>query len=262
MRYKIIDAHAHIFPDKIASAASQNIGDFYSIPMLYDGSAGVLLDMCAKHGVEKTIVSSVATKVHQVRSINTFICESCRNPAFAGLISLHPDLTPKEIDREIEFALANGLKGVKLHSDFQRFDIDSPKAENIYSAVAGVLPVLFHVGDPNKDFSHPKRLVKVLKRYPKLKAVAAHLGGYTKWDEVACYAEVDCRFDSCSALCFMDRERGARLIEFFGADKVMFGSDYPMSGADKERDILLSLGLGQEKEEKILRENAREFYNL
>ena len=209
--------------------------------------------MCAKHGVEKTIVSSVATKVHQVRSINTFICESCRNPAFAGLISLHPDLTPKEIDREIEFALANGLKGVKLHSDFQRFDIDSPKAENIYSAVAGVLPVLFHVGDPNKDFSHPKRLVKVLKRYPKLKAVAAHLGGYTKWDEVACYAEVDCRFDSCSALCFMDRERGAA-YRIFRADKVIFLS-YPMSGRTGGISCSLRAGAGKKK----VRENARKY---
>ena len=30
---KIIDAHAHIFPDKIAVKASESIGHFYDIPM-------------------------------------------------------------------------------------------------------------------------------------------------------------------------------------------------------------------------------------
>ena len=35
---KIIDAHTHIFPTKIAFKASESIGNFYGIPMHSDAS--------------------------------------------------------------------------------------------------------------------------------------------------------------------------------------------------------------------------------
>lgn len=263
MHTKIIDSHAHIFPDKIASLASANIGAFYSIPMQHNGSVAKLLEICTANNIEKTITSSCATKVEQVSSINRFICNSTKHPQLEGLISLHPDMTIAELDREITFALNNNLKGVKLHPDFQEFDIDCQRAENIYAALEGVLPILFHVGDETRDSSHPRRLIKILKRYPKLKAIAAHLGGYTKWDEVFIYADVDnCYYDSSSALCFMDKDKGAKIIEFLGADKIMFGSDYPMSNAKKELDILLSLGLEQACLDKILYTNTKKIYNI
>ena len=261
MKYKIIDTHAHIFPDKIASIASAKIGAFYTLPMLHSGSVAELLALCAENNIEKTIVSSCATKVEQVSSINKFICASAQNPKLVGLIALHPDLSTAELDRQIAYALDNNLKGVKLHPDFQQFNIDSKKAQSLYAALEGVLPILFHVGDEQRDYSHPRRLIKVLKRYPKLQAIAAHLGGYTKWDEAACYAEVrNCYYDCSSALCFMDRDKGAKLIEFLGVDKVMFGSDYPMSNAAKEIEILLSLGLDNVSLEKIFYTNANRFY--
>ena len=37
--YSIVDAHAHIFPEKIAQKATENIGRFYDIPMCHLGSA-------------------------------------------------------------------------------------------------------------------------------------------------------------------------------------------------------------------------------
>ena len=43
MGYKIYDAHAHIFPAKIAEKATQSIGHFYDIPMHHLGSAEELL---------------------------------------------------------------------------------------------------------------------------------------------------------------------------------------------------------------------------
>ena len=36
---KIIDAHAHIFPKKIADKAVQSISDFYETPMTHKGYA-------------------------------------------------------------------------------------------------------------------------------------------------------------------------------------------------------------------------------
>ena len=71
----IIDAHAHIFPDKIASRAADGISSFYDIPVRFDGSVGQLLEINRKAGVDRAIVQSVATVPEQVRNINNFISE-------------------------------------------------------------------------------------------------------------------------------------------------------------------------------------------
>jgi len=263
MEYKIIDTHAHIFPDKIANIASAKIGEFYSLPMLHNGSVRALLEICQANNIEKTIVSSCATKAEQVKSINKFIYASVQHPKLAGLATLHPEQSPAEIDASIAFALEHNLIGIKLHPDFQQFNINSPQVENLYSALEGVLPILFHIGDETRDYSHPRRLIKMLKRYPKLQVIAAHLGGYTKWDEVALYADANnCFYDCSSALCFVDKDKGTKLIEFLGEDKVMFGSDYPMSNAGREIDCLLQLGLSSNTLEKIFYTNAQKFYGL
>ena len=69
----VIDAHAHIFPDKIAERAVQGIGSFYDLKMNFDGKISTLLDIGKSAGVDKFIVQSVATTAAQVESINIFI---------------------------------------------------------------------------------------------------------------------------------------------------------------------------------------------
>ena len=72
----IIDAHAHIFPDKIAAKAVAGIGNFYSnLVMELDGTADGLLKSGGSAGVDKFLVHSVATVSAQVTSINNFIAD-------------------------------------------------------------------------------------------------------------------------------------------------------------------------------------------
>ena len=70
----IIDAHAHIFPSKIAEKAVAGIGKFYSeLTMEMDGTVDTLIKNGKKNGIEKFVVQSVATTPAQVQSINDFI---------------------------------------------------------------------------------------------------------------------------------------------------------------------------------------------
>ena len=89
----IIDAHAHIFPDKIASRAADGISSFYDIPVRFDGSVGQLLEINRKAGIDRAIVQSVATVPEQVHNINNFISEQVRlHPEqLIGFGALHPD---------------------------------------------------------------------------------------------------------------------------------------------------------------------------
>ena len=51
-----------------------------------------------------------------------------------------------------------GLRGIKIHPDFQKLAIDDESAIDTYKAIARRgLPVLFHMGDNRYDFSSPER---------------------------------------------------------------------------------------------------------
>lgn len=47
---KIIDAHAHIFPGKIAERASESIRDFYDLDMRFAGYPHALVESGSKIG--------------------------------------------------------------------------------------------------------------------------------------------------------------------------------------------------------------------
>ena len=131
---EIIDGHAHIFPDKIAEAATVNIGKFYDLHMDGCGSSRKLLEFGSRAGVSKFLVCSVATKPQQIRSINTFIAGECEKfPCFIGLGSTHA--ASEDLEGDIAQIEELGLHGVKLHPDFQTFDADSPEAFRIYELI-------------------------------------------------------------------------------------------------------------------------------
>ncbi|MGN1341061.1 MAG: amidohydrolase family protein [Oscillospiraceae bacterium] len=253
----IIDAHAHIFPDKIAARAADGISQFYNMRVQFDGTVGSLLDVNRRAGIDMALVQSVATVPEQVQSINRFIAEqvSLHPKEFIGFGALHPDFPG--IEAETEHIISLGLKGIKLHPDFQQFNIDDERAFPVYDAAEGRLPILFHVGDNRYDFSSPKRLYNIMKRFPKLTIIGAHLAGWTKWDEAAeLFAGGQIYADLSSSLYAMSPEHAALLIRTLGTDRVMFGTDYPMWSAVDELARFDLLPLTEQERENILYRNA------
>lgn len=255
-KYRIIDAHCHIYPAKIAAKAVAAIGNFYDIKMSEDGTSAALIAEGAKIGVEKYVVHSTATTVHQVRSINDYIHgEMLAHPEFIGFMTLHNEMEDGAIESEVELALSRGMKGVKLHPDFQKFNIDD--AENIYRVTAGRLPVLLHMGDKRYDFSSPSRLRKMAEKYPEQIFIGAHFGGYSVWDKVECLKDLpNVYFDTSSSLWALDKARAADLIHRFGHERYFFGTDFPMWKHDEELKRFLALDLTEEEREDILYRNA------
>lgn len=254
----IIDAHAHIFPEKIAAKATAGIGDFYDIPMDCDGTLDMLLRLSDEAGVDICLVHSVATVPHQVESINNFIAESvaAHPDRLIGFAAMHPDY--ENIDAEIKRCKELGLKGIKLHPDFQKFQIDEPKAYPIYeAAVKYSLPVLFHTGDTRYDFSGPARLRRAADMFPEMKIIGAHFAGWSQWEEAyELFTDGRIYTDLSSSLYMLTPERAADIIRNFGADKVLFGTDFPMWTAKEELERFNAIPLTDEERELILYKNA------
>ena len=262
---EIIDAHAHIYPEKIAAKATDTIGVFYDIKMeMPAGTAERLIEDGRKAGISGYVVHSVATTAKQVRSINDFIKrEVDAHPEFIGFITLHQDLSEEEIAAEIDFALANNLKGIKLHPDFQKFNIDDESAERFYRAAEGKLPILLHMGDDRYEFSKPERLAKMAKKYPNVNFIAAHFGGYRCWDEAPVYRGLDnVYFDTCSSLPFISAQKARELIDMFGADRFFFATDFPMWDAVGELERFNQIPMTDSEREMILSGNIKKLLNV
>jgi len=261
--YEIYDGHSHIFPEKIAEKAAKAIGEFYDSPMKYTGESTMLLKSGEKIGVKKYLVCSTATVPQQTSHINDFIIEECvAHPEFVGFGTLHPD--SENMDEEIEKIIHAGLKGIKIHPDFQKFNIDEEKAYKIYEKIAGRLPILVHMGDERYEYSRPHRLANVMKKVPNLVVFAAHFGGYQRWEEaVECLLNLpNICFDTSSTLGFVTLDYAKKLVKHFDKDKLIFGTDFPMWDHADELQRFFALGLSDEDNRKILGGNFKRIFNI
>ena len=163
----------------------------------------------------------------------------------------------EELDRMLEL----GLRGIKIHPDFQKLAIDDERGIETYKAIARRdLPVLFHMGDDRYDFSSPERLTNLLRRVPELRAVAAHFGGWRSWPRSLAHLQPESvLYDTSSTLGMIDRELVLRFIDKIGPDRLIFGTDFPMWSPKEELERFLSLGLDEAEQQKILYGN---FMNL
>lgn len=261
----IIDAHCHIYPDKIAEKAAHSTGNFYDLPMKYDGKVSTLLECGEKAGVDKYIVQSVATTPKQVSSINHFIADTVKMypEKMIGLGTLHPD--SEDIKGDVEELIKLGLHGVKLHPDIQKFKLDDYRCLKIYDLCEkNHLPILIHTGDNRYDYSNPNRLIPILEIYTELSVIGAHFGGWSIWNEAS---KKLCGFknfyvDCSSSFYMLDDETIKEIISRYTPDRVLFGTDYPMWNPDEELKRLRSLGLSQEDIEKIEYKNALKAYSI
>jgi len=264
-KYYVIDSHCHIYPEKIAAKAVAGTDNFYGGKSVGAGTVDDLMKRGIEAGIDKFIVQSVATTPKQVASINKFIAaEVAKRPELlVGLGTLHPE--SEDIKGDVEHLLSLGLKGVKLHPDIQAFPLDDPKCMQIYELCEqNGLPLLLHTGDCRYDYSNPNRLLPVLEKFKNLTVIGAHLGGWSIWDE-ACDAYKDIPnfyVDCSSSFNYIKPELARDIIRRYGADKVLFATDYPMWDYKTEIEYFLSLGLDEDEIMSILNINAKKVFNL
>ena len=255
----VYDVHAHIFPDKIAEKAAHSIGAFYDgFHMDCDGSVSGLIRAGDREGISRFLVHSVATTPAQIHNVNAFIAAQvkARPDRFIGFGSLHPDM--QDVEAGVQSIIDLGLHGVKLHPDMQAFALDEDRAIRLVKAVeAKGLPMMIHAGDYRYHYSNPPQIRKMLAEAPDLTVIAAHFAGYSVWDEAESLAGTKNMYVDCSSSMYaMTDEEIVRRIRLFGADRVMFGTDYPMWEPERELERFMSLPLHDDEREQVLWKTA------
>lgn len=262
---KIIDVHTHVFPDKIALRAVDNVANYYSIHMSGNGTLFGLLD-----GAEtldaRFVISNAALKAENVRRGNDFLIECTKSlpERLVYLGSVHPDMEEKEMCKELEYIKENDGRGIKLHPDFQHFKIEDPMMFSVYKEAERLgLPILFHVGDENTVNSTPKAVRFVADKFPDLEIIAAHMGGYMAWDDAEEYL-IGSRvyMDTSDALLVLSPERVYNMINRHSADRIMFGSDFPLKSTFDAYVEFDGLPLSDSQKEQIYYKTAEAVFKI
>lgn len=196
------------------------------------------------------------------------------NELLTAFVCIDPTLLSERqlVDHLTDMADA-GATGVKLHPVSQGYHPADSRLDALFGLCCELdLVVLSHSGPGHRSSAtaRPSEFGAALRAWPELRLVLAHLGGgaWRETEELAS-AFPQVIFDLSEIVDWVGAPNAPSSTEFealirnIGADRIMFGSDFPWydpSGSAAKVDGLT--GLGREERDAILGTTARRALRL
>lgn len=299
--YLIIDAHVHTYQSReigLQAKQGSNITD-------YAGTVDELLPIMDKAGISKAVMVNMlpladmrdaaianlpdglsppereaAVKEIDSRMLgrlerrNSWSCGITRdNPNLLSFITLDPLMDERTmVDEILDKVNTQGATGIKLHPGSQRYFPNDRRLWPAYRTAQQLgLPIITHSGSFAAPFPYtqPSNFEEVLKAFPDLTLVMAHLGmGFFDESTSLARAYPNLQFDCCAIIGHTEAEGGlsdtdlTALIKEIGVERVMFGSDFPWYDPADSIDRLLRLDFSESEKRLLLGENAMRILKL
>ncbi len=269
----VIDAHVHLFPDRVFEAVWRWF-DSYGWPIRYKIHSLEVVEFLLSRGIERVVALHYSHKPGMARMLNKYVAEIARaEPRVIGLATVLPG-EPDAV-QILQEAFAAGLKGVKLHCHVQCFSPDAEPLREIYQLCerAGK-PIVMHASrEPSnahyrcntRELCSAERVERVLDEHPQLKLCIPHLGV----DEFEAYERLLERHDRLwldTTMILADYfpiQAPMRLLHC-RPERILYGTDFPNIpyAWDRELRKLSRLDLPAEHQVRILAENAVDFFGI
>jgi predicted TIM-barrel fold metal-dependent hydrolase len=261
---RIIDFHVHLFPDRFFDAIWKYFANGYGWDVLHHLYYRECIDHLRQHGVGPVVYSNYAHKKGIAKILNHWNLSILdETPDLYCFAAYHPD------DKDSLDIAENTLShprvlGFKLQLLVQNFYPDDERLFPFYEMVIKKNKrILFHVGTGpvSNQFVGFSNFERLLKRYPKLPATVAHMGGleYKQFfslldDYENLYFDTSFSFlPQAFAMFNLDK----KCLEEY-KHRIVYGSDFPniIYPREEEIDCLLSLGLSKEFYQNIFWDNG------
>jgi predicted TIM-barrel fold metal-dependent hydrolase len=256
----VIDFHTHLFPTPLFRAIWRHFEE-HLWTVRYQGETDELIATLLASGVTRFVFATYAHKPGMARALNRWSASLARRePRAIPFGTFHPLDDVKSLAQEAFGELS--FAGFEVHCQAQRCFPDDRGLMPAYQEAerAGKI-CLIHCGPAPEPSIHTdaRRFERVLRRFPGLTFVVAHLGA----DQFERYFDLLAAYDNLyldTTMVFAGfhpwRPRVGGLIEF--QDRILYGSDYPNLPYNLTAGItgLLALELGKSIEDKILFTNA------
>lgn len=270
---KVIDAHTHIFSDRVIKNRTSFFDD-RAFKLLYDNPRSRLIgydDLLASmdaHNVEKSISLSFPWEdPEDCYRENEYLLKSAADSGGRivpfGMIS-EQENDPKARAGELAHAGFKGIGEVAFYED----GLNGKKDDYLTSLFEGCLKnnliVMLHVNEPvgkkypGKTSTDFEFLIGLISRFPELKIICAHWGGglfaYELIKGIGDFC-MNVYYDCAASPYVYHPGIYSTAISAIGSDRILFGSDYPLISPDRYFSEMT--GMQAELRSKILYENAK-----
>ncbi|MFA6716341.1 MAG: amidohydrolase family protein [Victivallaceae bacterium] len=182
-------------------------------------------------------------KLNNERECNKWLYETLKEyPSIYGFVTVNP-ANPAAVDILEEY-IHKGFLGAKIHPPVFRIKINEPVYDNFYSCAEELnVPVLFHTGSHGWQVDNyaPGLIGDIARRHSDLKIILEHTGGPDFFNEAVrvlrenpnCYTGISstlrptCEDGKSRNISCLGKEKIIFLIETFGSERIIYGSDYP-----------------------------------
>jgi uncharacterized protein len=244
----IIDAHVHLFHPKVIQNIKKRKEMVRLLKLGTEGAeerTGVsfLENELKNAGIKKALILPTS-KVNDVKNTNDsfFNTAGCSNLLFSAG-TLHPHY--KGIRQELERFMTRNIRGIKLCSFSQGFSLNDPATFNMLDLIlefntkhnAGffiILDSFFRadqfLGIPEEYITSPALFADIVKHFPKINFIAAHMGGLTApFDQIKAHmVPMDNLYmDTSNAAHVLAENEYIFLLKTHGPEHIIFGTDWP-----------------------------------
>lgn len=278
----IIDFHTHALPPRVKNNRSRYVESDAAFSEIYLSERAAIAttdDLIAnmdRDGIDISVIVNYGWSTHDFCvETNDYILESiARYPkrliGFCAVSNYHDDASLAEIER----CVRGGIKGVgELRPDIQ---LPEKLNQGMVAPFSRLLLkhhliLLTHASDPvghlykGKGTATPEKLYKFISSFTGVPVVCAHWGGglpfYTLMPEVRQALE-NVYFDTAVSP-FLYRPEIYRYVrDLIGADRILFGSDYPVMAPSRLLKEIDNVELSDEDRQMILSGNARRLLGI
>ena len=272
----IIDFHTHIFSPRIKEERTPYIQSDATFAALYAdkraklATAEDLVESMDREGIEVSVALNIGWTKHELCvETNNYILEAVNKypKRLIGFCAIQPNAGDAAL-REIERCAKAGMRGIgELRPDTQQIELGNvrqlkPFVDEIRK---NNLILLTHSSEPlghkyqGKGTVTPDKLFSLIDLFPGLTLVCAHWGGglpfYALMPEVRRMMG-NVFFDTAASPYLYNSQVYGQVIQLVGAEKILFGSDYPLMPASKVINEINELHLAEETKNQILGDNA------
>jgi uncharacterized protein len=255
----IIDFHAHAFPDAIAARAVPALAREGNIAAHTQGTTDSLLTSMDRAGIGASVICSIATRPAQFEPILKW-SSSIQSSRLIPLPSIHPADT--DTVARVRAVKDAGFAGIKMHPYYQDFFLCEERLTPLYNALSetGLFLVVhcgYDIAFPRIRRSGPAQILDLRQRFPDLKLVTTHFGGWDIWDEVEkILIGKEIFMEISFALAYLSTHQALRMLNDHPADYLLFGSDSPWDDQSTALQRLQQLPVSASFFKSITGENA------
>ena len=239
----IVDFHAHYSPS------------FFRYRE-YRLETGRLLKEMDAHGIGRAILSPAGEYAAlRNREGNRMVAEAVREhrERFLGFAAINPWWRAEALDEVRRAREEHGFAGIVLDPILQGFEANDPLVFPVVEAAVSK-GMLVYVTGGAPYLAMPYKIADLAGRYAAGRFILGHAG----WDF---HFDVPYCLEACPNLWAETSRNGLANLEAlarrFGAERLLFGSDYPFSNYESEiAKIRLLPGLTETERERVLAGNA------